>query len=108
MTYADKHMPVNGSNIQPILFGGQDALMCAARQLGYRQKSEHWDMQYDFANELDYPLPKGFHFVNRQDMDMEKVSKCCFKGFDHEQSEGPWNHSVPYPNIGIRVSPLPL
>ena len=108
MTYADKHMPVNGSNIQPILFGGQDALMCAARHLGYRQKSEHWDMQYDFANELDYPLPKGFHFVNRQDMDMEKVSKCCFKGFDHEQSEGPWNHSVPYPNTGIRVSPLPL
>ena len=89
MTYADKHMPVNGSDIQPILFGGQDALMCAARQLGYRQKSEHWDMQYDFANELDYPLPKGFHFVNRQDMDMEKVSKCCFKGFDHEQSEDP-------------------
>ena len=67
--------------------------MCAARQLGYRQKSEHWDMQYDFANELDYPLPKGFHFVNRQDMDMEKVSKCCFKGFDHEQSEGPCEHA---------------
>ena len=85
-----------------------EKLMCAALQLGYRQKSEHWDMQYDFANELDYPLPKGFHFVNRQDMDMEKVSKCCFKGFDHEQSEGPWNHSVPYPNTGIRVSPLPL
>ena len=54
--------------------------MCAALQLGYRQKSEHWDMQYDFANELDYPLPKGFHFVNRQDMDMEKVSNAVLKG----------------------------
>ncbi len=106
MTYADKHMPVNGSNIQPILFGGQEALMCAARQLGYRQKSEHWDMQYDFVNELDFPLPKGFHSVNRQDM--EKVSKCCFKGFDHEQSESPWNHFAPYPNTDIRVSPLSI
>ena len=105
MTYADKHMPVNGSNIQPILFGGQDALMCAVRQLGYRQKSEHWDMQYDFANELDYPLPKGFHFVNRQDMDMEKVSKCCFKGFDHEQSEGPWNHQYDQNNYQLSTAP---
>ena len=103
MTYADKHMPVNGSDIQPILFGGQDALMCAARQLGYRQKSEHWDMQYDFANELDYPLPKGFHFVNRQDM--EKVSKCCFKGFDHEQSEGPWNHQYDQNNYQLSTAP---
>ena len=81
-----------------------EKLMCAARQLGYRQKSEHWDMQYDFANELDYPLPKGFHFVNRQNMDMEKVSKCCFKGFDHEQSEGPWNHQYDQNNYQLSTA----
>ena len=47
MAYADEKMLMNGKSIQFIFFGGQDALMNAARQLGYGQKSEHWEMQYD-------------------------------------------------------------
>lgn len=89
VTYADGNMVTNGEDIQFILFGGQDALMNAAQQLGYGKKSEHWDMQYDFQNELQYPLPEGFHFVNPQNLDWSKVGECCWKGFDHEQSEGP-------------------
>ena len=38
----------------------------------------------DYADELDFPLPEGFHFVNPQDIDRTNVGKCCFKGFDHE------------------------
>lgn len=66
MAYADEKMLMNGKSIQFIFFGGQDALMNAARQLGYGQKSEHWEMQYDFAYALDYPLPEGFQFIKRR------------------------------------------
>jgi len=36
IAYADAHMPVKGGEIQLMLFGGQDALMNAAKQAGYR------------------------------------------------------------------------
>ena len=48
IAYANAHMSVKEGEIQLILFGGQDALMNAAKQAGYRQKSEDWDMQFDF------------------------------------------------------------
>ena len=61
--YADQNMPDQGEGIRLILFGGQDDLMRAAGQCGYEQKGENLDMQFDFADQLDYPLPEGFHFV---------------------------------------------
>lgn len=64
------------------------------------------DMQFDFDEVLDYPLPKGFHFVDPDEYDMDKVSKCCWKGFDHEQNEGPWNHQYEQSNYLLAVAPL--
>lgn len=55
IAYADAHMSVGGE-IQLILFGGQNALMNAAKQAGYCQKSEDWDMQFDFDDVLDYSI----------------------------------------------------
>ncbi len=63
------------------------------------------DMQFDFDEVLDYPLPKGFHFVDPDEYDMDKVSKCCWKGFDHEQNEGPWNHQYEQSNYLLAVAP---
>ncbi len=105
ITYADEHMSIKGGKIRLILFGGQDALMKAAEQLGYCQKSENWDMQFDFEEVLDYPLPEGFHFVNPEDYDMAKGNKCCWKGFDHEQSEGPWNYQNEQADYLLKVAP---
>lgn len=36
-------------------------------------------------------LPDGFHFVDSKKLSVEKIVKCCWKGFDHEKEEGPWN-----------------
>ncbi len=105
ITYADENMPRDTDGIQLILFGEQDALMRAAQQLGYCQKSEHWDMQYDFAKNLNYPLPEGFHIVKPQDLNMSKIGKCCWKGFDHEQNEGPWNHQYEQNNYLLYTAP---
>ena len=70
IAYADKHMQNKEGKIQLILFGGQDALIKAAMQMDYYQVSEETDMQFDFENVLDYPLPEGFHFVNPSEYDM--------------------------------------
>lgn len=105
IAYADAHMAVKDREIQLILFGGQDALRNMAKQAGYQQKREDWDMQFDFDDVLDYPLPKGFHFVNPDEYDMDKISKCCWKGFDHEQNEGLWNHQYEQSNHLLSVAP---
>lgn len=105
IAYADIHMSIKGGKIQLVLFGGQDALMNAAKQAGYHQKSEYWDMQFDFDDVLDYPLPKGFHFVDPDEYDLDKGGKCCWKGFDHEQDEGPWNHQYEQNNYLLEVAP---
>ncbi len=105
IAYADANMPIKDRKIQLILFGGQEALKRAAEQLGYYQKSERWDMQFDFDDVLDYPLPEGFHFVKPEKYDMDKMSKCCWKGFDHEQNEGPWNHQYEQSNYLLEIAP---
>ena len=103
--YADENMFTNKEGIQFIFFGGQDVLMRYAQQMGYHKKYERWDMQYDYTDELDFPLPEGFHFVNPQDIDRTNVGKCCFKGFDHEQCEGPWNHQYEQHNYILSTAP---
>lgn len=105
ISYADEHMSIKGENIQLILFGGQDALMKAAMEKGYYQASETIDMQFDFEEMLNYPLPEGFHFVKPEEYDIDKVNKCCWKGFDHEQNEGPWEHQYEQSNYLLKVAP---
>ena len=105
IAYADAHMPIKGEKIQLILFGGQDELMKAAMRMGYHQISEAMDMQFDFEETLDYPLPKGFHFVKPEEYDMAKGNKCCWKGFDHEQSEGTWNYQYEQNDYLLQIAP---
>ena len=103
--YAAKNMPDEGGGIRLVLFGGQDELMEGAKRLGYRQESESWNMQFDFVNKLDYPLPEGFHFVRPQELDTSKVGECCWKGFDHEKEEGAWNHQYQQNFYLLEVAP---
>lgn len=103
--YADKHMSIKDKEIQLILFGGQDALMKAAMQIGFCQVSEAVDMLFDFEEVLDYPLPEGFHFVKSGDYDTAKINRCAWKGFDHEQSEGPWNYQCEQNDYLLAVAP---
>lgn len=105
VAYADEQMPIKAGEQQLILFGGQTALISAAEKLGYRQVYERFDMQLDFEEGLDYPLPEGFHFVKPEEYDMDKIGKCCWKGFDHEETEGPWNHQHEQANYLIQKAP---
>ncbi len=89
--YADKHMPDFDGNRQLVLFGAQEALIKAAQAAGYKKTGGYVDMQYDFDAPLDYKLPEGFKFVPQGMCNIEKIDECCWKGFDHEAQEGPWN-----------------
>lgn len=37
--------------------------------------------------------------------DMDKESRCCWKGFDHEQNEGSWNHQYEQDGYLLETAP---
>lgn len=90
--YAEDYMPRKDGRQTFILFRGQDALLDIVRSAGYRKINEYTDGIYDMEKNglLDCPLPAGFHFVDNGQISLEKLLTCIWKGFDHEEKEGPW------------------
>ena len=103
IAYAEECMPQKDEKIQLVLFAGQDALMRAAAQKGYETVWEQ--IQYGFDDISDYPLPEGFHFVEPRELDLAKVAECCWRGFDHEEEEGPWNGRYIQNNYLLQTAP---
>lgn len=89
--YALTAMPNMDNKQRLVIFKGQEAIKEAAIRTGYKQVSSFTDMIYEFNKELDYKLPDGFEFVKVDDIDIRKCVECCWKGFNHEVEEGPWN-----------------
>lgn len=89
--YARKFMPYPGSKRNFMLFKAQRALSEAAARAGLRHVGGSLDMQYDFSVPLVHALPEGFHFVDNADIDPDRVALCCYKGFNHEEEDGPWD-----------------
>lgn len=73
-----------------IIFEGQKAIMEAAERAGYVRTGGYNEMVYDFEKPLEFSLPKGFQFVEQEKMDIRKIDECWWKGFNHEEEEGPW------------------
>ncbi len=80
-------------NLDLTIFKGQNAVIEAATDTGFKQYSEYIDMIYDFDKPLDYELPEGFSFVEPDKIDTAKALICCWKGFDHGK-EGPWDGNL--------------
>ena len=91
--YAVTTMPSFDGNQQFVLFNGQEFLMEAAKKRGYEKVFEYESRVFDFENELNYELPEGYHFVEPSDIDVLKLSRLCWYGFDHgdEQDFTDWN-----------------
>ncbi|MBQ8557053.1 MAG: GNAT family N-acetyltransferase [Clostridia bacterium] len=90
IAYAIAHMPKKDGQQRLVLFGGQAALMQAARNAGLHQEFAYWDKVRDFSTPLEHPLPEGFRFADTP-LDPAKCAQCCWKGFGHEAEEGPWD-----------------
>jgi GNAT superfamily N-acetyltransferase len=89
--WADTQMPGDPSSRRFVLFAGQTALIDAAERAGYVQTHSTTHRQYFFDQPLDYPLPSGFRFTAPGNVNVEKACECCYKGFGHEEEDGPWD-----------------
>lgn len=89
--YAEKYMPRLDGKMEFTIFEGQGAVKKAAMKQGYEQTGNWNEMVYDFDKPLQYDLPKGFRFTDIGKLNVEKVDECCWKGFNHEETEGPWD-----------------
>lgn len=96
VAYAEAFMPRVDGKLRLVIFGAQTALKEAAMKAGYKQTFTYMEKVFDFEQELDYALPKGFHFVEPGKLSLEKISECCWKGFNHEEEEGPWDGDIEY------------
>ena len=81
--YAVTTMPDFDGNRQFVLFNGQEFLKEAAKKRGYDMVYEYESRVFNFENELNYELPEGYHFVESSDIDVLKLSRLCWYGFDH-------------------------
>lgn len=92
VAYGEEHMPrLPGQPQRLVIFGGQTAIEKAAERAGFQKAGGYVDRIFDFENSLDYPLPQGFRFTEPGKLDISKAVECCWKGFGHEETEGPWN-----------------
>lgn len=91
VAYAASDMPKADGKQKLVLFEGQKAVMDAAERAGYTRCGGYNERVFDFEKSLEYPLPEGFRFVEPGKLEPEKIDECCWKGFDHEREEGPWN-----------------
>ena len=91
--YSINNMAYKDGSVVFIIFRGQDAIMEAAENEGFIIKENQMDKVFDFKNTLDYKLPEGFFFAENP-LDVGKVLKCCWKGFNHEAKEGPWDEDL--------------
>nr|MCR4768527.1 GNAT family N-acetyltransferase [Saccharofermentans sp.] len=91
--YAITSMPDFDGKQQFVLFNGQEFLMEAAKKRGFEMVFEYESRVFDFNNELNYELPEGYHFVEPSDIDVLKLSRLCWYGFDHgdEQEFKDWD-----------------
>lgn len=96
VAYAEAFMPRVDGKLRLVIFGAQTALKEAAMKAGYQQTFTYMEKVFDFEQALDYALPEGFHFVEPDKLSLEKISECCWKGFNHEAEEGPWDGDIEY------------
>lgn len=90
VAYADEHMKEIDEKLCFVFMGGQKDLINAATNIGYRQVYSEIDRGFDCDRNFTHKLPEGYHFIEPKDFDVKKITKCCFKGFDHEPEEGEW------------------
>lgn len=90
IAYAESDMPKVDGKQRLVIFGAQTALIDAAKKAGWRREFGYWEKLRDFSEPLEHSLPAGYRFADIP-LDPAKCSECCWKGFDHEAEEGPWD-----------------
>lgn len=95
ISYAESGMPKKDGKQRLVIFGAQTALIGAAKKAGWRREFGYWEKVRDFSEPLERALPEGYRFADVP-LDIAKCSECCWKGFNHEAEEGPWDGDIEY------------
>ncbi len=66
--YTVNAMPDFDRKQRLVLFNGQEYLKEAAAKHRFIMTEEYEDRYFDFRNELNHPLPEGYHFVEPEDV----------------------------------------
>ena len=99
--YAESAYPKFEDPIELVFGSGQTALIEAAKQRGYEMSYEEPDRIFDFRKgKLDYPLPKGYHFVEPKDIEPLKVARCLWDGFNRAELGEFQDWDIPQKNFG--------
>jgi len=100
--YAETAYPKFDKPRELNLMSGQAALIEEAKRRGYRIEYEEADYIFDFRKgKLDYPLPKGYHFVDAKTSDPLKSARCLWNGFNSEETGEFVNWEIPTKNGGL-------
>ena len=92
IAYAETAFPDLDDPRELVLYAGQSALIRAAENRGWRLSGEEPWKIFDFSlGRLEYPLPKGYHFVDFDSVDPLKAARCLWEGFNSEEL-GPFEH----------------
>lgn len=92
--YADAHMGKSNEKRRLVIFEAQKAFLQAAEKLGYHKEFGYTEYCYHYDVPWDRTLPEGFQFTAPGEVDAAKALECCWKGFDHEAEEGPWDGDI--------------
>ena len=90
IAYAESGMPKKDGKQRLVIFGAQTALIETAKKAGWQREFGYWEKVRDFSEPLERSLPVGYRFADAP-LDEAKCSECCWKGFNHEAEEGPWD-----------------
>ena len=105
--YAENAYPKFEELIELNFVSGQTALIEEAKNRGYKVEYEEPDRYFDFRKgTLDYPLPKGYHFVDSKDSDPLKCAKCLWDGFNSYDFGDFKDWDIPTKNGGISAHEL--
>lgn len=91
VAYAGEGLCKKGEDCRLVIFEAQQAVLQAAERAGYHKAFGYTDYGYCFDRPLERALPEGYRFTAPGEMDAAKAEECCWKGFNHEVEEGPWD-----------------
>lgn len=91
MAYADQNLGEGNEKRRLVIFEAQTAFIQAAKKAGYHKEFGYTEYGYYFDQPFERKLPEGYRFTAPGEMDAAKADECCWKGFDHEAEEGPWD-----------------
>ncbi len=96
IVYADEAFPEYLGEKEFVFSECQTELMEAAEKRGYKLSDKEREYRLDMTKaSLAYELPEGFRFVEPEEIDALKLSRCMWKGFN-EWELGPFeNWTVP-------------